>query len=128
MAESPHRPFRLRNALQHFYAALHHTIEGVHAKHQAKFPHAMHLAEHTELVSEMCSPVSWLFPDCVAATNERRITLPTMRHGAEVYILIDDNDIEGRRRCGRGEYSFEENRCGVVGAVNRFRCGLKRSK
>jgi len=128
VAESPHRPLRLPNALQYLYAALHHTIEDVHAKDQAKIPHAVHLTEHTELVSEMCGPISWLPPDCVAATNERRITLPTMRHIAEVYIPIDDNDVQGRRRCDRGEHSFEENRCGVVGAINRFRCGLKRSK
>jgi len=51
-----------------------------------------------------------------------------MWHIAEVDIPIDDNDIEGCRRCDRRQYSFEEIRCGVVGGINRFPCGLERSK
>jgi len=123
----PHPTFRLRNALQHFYATLHHTIEGVHTKYQAKVPRIVHLTENLGLVSGTCDSVPQPFPG-VAEANEFQITPRTMWRVAEVDIPIDDNDIEGCRRCDGGEYNFEEIRCGVVGGVNRFCCGLECSK
>jgi len=51
-----------------------------------------------------------------------------MWHSGKAKFVIDDNDIEGRRRCDGGEYGFEEIECGVASHVNRFRCGLERPK
>ena len=51
-----------------------------------------------------------------------------MWHAAEVKLFIDDNDIEGRRRCDGGEYDFEEIERSAASGVDRFRCGLERPK
>ena len=42
------------------------------------------------------------------------ITSPT----AELKVLIDDNDIEGRGRRNGGEHGFEEVRCDIACAIN----------
>lgn len=39
----------------------------------------------------------------------------TTWHTAKVSVPVDDNDIEGCRRCDGGDYSFKEIRCGVCG-------------
>jgi len=49
-----------------------------------------------------------------------------MWHSGKVKFLIDDDDVEGRRRCDGGKDGFEEIKCGVASDVDRFRCCLER--
>lgn len=44
----------------------------------------------------------------VEETNGIRFAAPTAQDTAKVKFPIDDNDIEGHRRCDGGEYSSEE--------------------
>jgi len=61
-------------------------------------------------------------------TKDTRVAEYTRSYTAKVAVPIDDNNVDGRRRCDRGEHSFEEFRRGVLGGVNRFHCNLECSE
>jgi len=52
-------------------------------------------------------------------------TPQTERDSTKVNIPVDDNDVEGRRRYGRGEHGFEEVRRGILCVIDRFCRGLE---
>jgi len=60
----------------------------------------------------------------VEKTN--RMTPYTICGTTEVTVPVDDNDIEGDGRYGRGEYGFKESSRGVLCGIDCFCGGLKR--
>jgi hypothetical protein len=83
------------------------------------------VAEHPELILVMLDfHVSHPLHE-VAETN---FLLTQRTAHAEVRVPVDDNDIEGRRRCDEGEHSFKELICGTVSISDWIRCGLERQE
>jgi len=114
---------RLRNVLQYSFSVLNRAIGNVRAEHQAKVPRFVHLTEHSELLLVTPGVPFLKSPWMVAKTNLR--TTETKCVTAEVKVPVDDNDVEGHRKCGRGEHGFEEIRCGVLSEIDCFCRGLK---